>query len=211
MCVLAILTSANGNGLVKGTALKVVASSSMCTKYEGNEYLFKNDLDDQLLLFDLILVHELPKEEDIKLYDIVVYEHINGAFFIHRIVDIEEPNEKHPNERYFLLQGDANAVADVFPVKYSQLRSIYEGERVANLGSFVLFMQSPAGILCIVLLIFVLVTMPIVDEHFVKLEYERVERMIKDGELDENARKVFETYLKRLKKKKKEGKDNEKN
>ena len=85
---------------------RVVLTSSMETKNENNDYLFDNDINNQISSFDLIAPYKIPKEEDLKLYDIVVYE-VDGIMVIHRIVGIEEPNAQHPNERYFLLQGDA--------------------------------------------------------------------------------------------------------
>ena len=80
--------------------LKVVNSASMSVKHEDNKYLVENDLNDQFQTFDLILTYKLPKEEDLELYDIVVYE-VDEILVIHRIVGIEEPNEQH-SERYFL-------------------------------------------------------------------------------------------------------------
>ncbi len=168
-------------------AIKVIASTSMSEKYQGNKYLFNNNLDDQLQLFDVVLLHELPKEEDLELYDIVVYEHITGVLLIHRIISIEEPNENHPNERHFLLQGDAVYFPDTYPVKYSQMKSIYRGEKIPNVGSFVYFMQSPAGIICIILLLVSLVLMPIADNYILKREYERVKIFVEKGEIDEKA------------------------
>ncbi len=46
-CVVSLITSCMGNNVVKDTSvIKVVYSSSMCAKYEKNEYLFVNDLND---------------------------------------------------------------------------------------------------------------------------------------------------------------------
>lgn len=188
LCVLIVftgVTSCIGEQKVKTIpAIKVIASTSMSEKYEKNTYLFTNNLDDQLQMFDLVVLRELPKEEDLKLYDIVVYEHISGALLIHRIVGIEEPNEKHPNERHFLLQGDAVHYPDSFPVRYSQMKSIYCGERIPNVGSFVYFLQSPAGIMCLILLVVSFVLMPIADNILLKKEYARVLLMVESGELD---------------------------
>lgn len=172
-------------------AIKVIASTSMAEKYEENKYLFNNNLDDQLQLFDVVLLHQLPKEEDLQLYDIVVYEHITGALLIHRIIGIEEPNAEHPNERHFLLQGDAVHYPDTYPVRYSQMRSIYRGEKIPNVGSFVYFMQSPAGIICIILLLVSLVLMPIADNFILRKEYARVLIFVEKGEID---RKALEFY-----------------
>ena len=191
LCFVLLITaisSCRGDTKIKSLpAIKVVASTSMSEKYEKNSYLFKNNLDDQLQLFDVVLLHKLPKEEDLKLYDIVVYEHITGALFIHRIVAIEEPNENHPNERHFVLQGDAVHYPDTFPVRYSQMRSIYRGERIPNVGSFVYFMQSPAGIMCLILFVLSLILMPIADNYLLKKEYVRVKLLVENNQLDKKA------------------------
>ena len=146
------------------SSIKVVKSESMATKNSKNIYLKENDLNNQLQMFDLVFCQHLPKEEDLKLYDIVVYKQ-DDRYIIHRIVGIEEPNNVHPNERHFLLQGDAVDRADTFPVLYSQMRGIYEGDRIPFVGSFVLFMQSPAGWLCILLVLFGIVAIPIVEKR----------------------------------------------
>ncbi len=190
-CVLLIITgvsSCRGDNEVKSLpAIKVIASTSMSERYENNKYLFENDITDQLQMFDVVLLYELPKEEDLKLYDIVVYEHISGALLIHRIVNIEEPNENHPDERHFLLQGDAVHYPDTFPVRYSQMRSIYYGDRIPNIGSFVYFMQSPAGIMCLILLVVALILMPVADNYLLKKEYERVKIFVANGEIDQKV------------------------
>ena len=156
-------------------SLKVVKTSSMATKNKNNTYLFKNDLNDQIQTFDLIVTHHLPKEEDLKLYDIVVYKR-DDTFVIHRIIGIEEPNDKHPDRRHFLLQGDSVLNPDQFPVLYSQMQGIYKGQRIPFIGSFILFMQSPAGWLCILLILFAAIVTPILER---KLENEANARLAK--------------------------------
>ena len=195
-----IIGIAGDNRVVKNIpATKVVSSTSMSFKNEKNEYLVENNLNDQLQLFDLVILHELPKEEDIKLYDVIVYQTKEGILVIHRVVGIEEPNERHPDERWFQFRGDAAEGYDRFPVKYSQMRSIYRGERIPNVGSFIFFMQSPAGTICFILAVFVLIVMPFVDDKFKKEECERIILMISSGEMDENDLK--KEYKKALDKK----------
>ena len=128
-------------------SIKVVKSESMAKKHKDNKYLVENGLDDQFQMFDIVICNHLPNEEDLELYDIVIYKQ-DDMYIIHRIVGIEEPNAKHPNERHFLLQGDAVKSPDQFPVLYSQMQGIYEGDRIPYVGSFLLFLQSPAGWLC---------------------------------------------------------------
>ena len=156
---------------------KVVMSESMSVKHTANNYLQENNLNDQLGMFDLIFTHKLPDEFDLKLYDIVVYEY-DDTMIIHRIVGIEEPNEQHPDHRYFVLQGDASKHKDEFPVLYSQMKAIYKGERIAFVGSFFAFLQSPAGYLCILLIIFAVVGTPIAEK---KLWAAKVARLKKIG------------------------------
>lgn len=154
-------------------ALHVVKSDSMSYKAEENDYLREHNLDDQLQTFDLIVTRRLPDEEDLQLYDIVVYE-VDGMYVIHRIVEIEEANSYHPDQRWFRTQGDALSGMDRNPVTYDQMRGIYQGERVPFVGSFVLFMQSPAGWLCILLVLFAIITTPVVEK---KIEREKRARL----------------------------------
>lgn len=165
--------------------LTVVQSGSMAEKHKDNKYLIENNLNDQVQTFDLILLYKVPAEDELKLYDIVAYK-VDGIIVLHRIVGIEEPNEKHPNERYFLIQGDAVGKPDRFPVEYEQIIAIYRGERVPYIGSFVSFMQSPAGWLCLLLVVFAMFGTPIVSK---KLKDETDERLyilgIKDEEMDD--------------------------
>ena len=152
---------------------KVVKTGSMAKKHEKNTYLEKYNLDDQIQAFDLIATYKLPDEMDLELYDIVVYE-VDGVLLVHRIVRIEEPNGEHPNQRYFLCQGDAVESPDRFPVLYSQMKGIYRGERIPAVGSFVLFMQSFAGWLCIMLVAVASIATPIIEKTILKAKQQRL-------------------------------------
>lgn len=163
--------------------LKVVLSSSMSKKNEKNTYLEKNGLDDQFGKFDMILVYAPPAEEDLKLYDVVVYEfEYEGETvqIVHRIVGIEEANEKHG--RRFKTQGDAVESADSKGVEYSQIKAVYRGEKVPFIGSFVLFMQSPAGWMCMILMLAATIATPIVDKILEKARWKRYLALCKKQE-----------------------------
>jgi multisubunit Na+/H+ antiporter MnhG subunit len=116
----------------------------------------------------------MPDQFDLELYDVVVYENQLGDLVVHRIVGIEEPNGEHPNERYFSLRGDANPYSDEFPVTYKQMCGIYKGERIANIGSFFAFMRSPAGYLCILLIIIAVIATPILEKKLWEAKIERL-------------------------------------
>lgn len=159
---------------------KVVLSASMETIHKKNTNLTANGITNQFSAFDIILLHELPAEEDLKVFDIVAYEK-DGEIIVHRIVAIEEKNYLHPNERYFVLQGDAVGKNDSFPVLYSQMRGIYRDQRVPFVGSFVCFMQSPAGYMCVLLVVLTMFLTPIMERKIDKEMQKRWE-LIKPSE-----------------------------
>jgi len=152
--------------------LQVVKSPSMQTAHEKNTYLAEDGVENRIMMFDLVLIRPLPAEEDLEVYDIVVYER-DDMRVIHRIVEIEEPGPLH-QETYFRLQGDANRWPDEYPVYYDQMLGIYEGERIPFLGSFVLFMQSPAGWMCMALVIATFIATGVVER---KLRAETQKRL----------------------------------
>ena len=190
LCVLSALSiymHISSKGIPKGNRAvpKVVMSSSMAYKHNDNTYLDSNNLNDQFQTFDLIFLRRLPEEFDLELYDIVVYDYY-GELIIHRIIGIEEPNEQHPDQRKFLLRGDASKYSDEFPVMYSQMQAIYEGERIPFVGSFFAFMQSPAGYLCILLVVIAMIATPIAEK---KLQEAKIARLTEIGVVVEQPSK----------------------
>lgn len=172
--------------------LSVVKSNSMSYVNEKNQYVKPSDVSDHLQMFDLIVCYKLPAEKDLKVNDIVIYQ-ADDALIIHRIVAIEEPNDKH-SERHFLLHGDANKSPDFFPVTYSQMKGIYTGNRIPMVGSFIMFLQSPSGYLCILLMVFAVISVPILEKHINKRIRIRLVYMGLIAEPDsEKTQSVIET------------------
>lgn len=157
--------------------MRIVQSESMSKKLETNKYLFENGLNDQFETFDMIFTYKVPDQFELELYDIIVYE-TDGVLIIHRIVEIEEPNAVHPNERYFRLQGDAVDTPDRFPVKYSQMKAIYRGEKVPFIGSFIMFLQSPAGWMCMILMLAAMLSTPLVDKKLARARENRWQELL---------------------------------
>lgn len=175
-------------------SLKVVKSPSMSFVHEKNTDLLENGITDQIQTFDIVVTRHLPDEYELELYDIVLYETESGMTIIHRIVDIEEPNENHPGCRYFVLRGDANAYPDKIPVYYSQMKGIYQGERIPFVGSFVLFMQSPAGVMCILLVLICVIASPLLEKNIQKQKLLRLKviGVIPASNADNPAKKPIE-------------------
>ena len=216
LCVIGFTVFANVSTKIssdKIPSMSVVKSASMAKKNPKNKYLFENDINNQFNTHDLILTYRLPDEFDLKLYDIVVYE-VDGIRLVHRIVAIEEPNEKHPNQRYFLCQGDAVDAPDKFPVTYNQMKAIYKNQKIVFVGSFVSFLQSPAGWLCLLLLTIAIITTPIIEKKLQKEKNLRLELLLtttsepkqklplveRIKNLDEKQTKIYQTIVEKLEK-----------
>lgn len=57
------------------------------------------------------------------------------------------------------------------------MRAIYEGEKIPFVGSFVYFMQSPPGYLCIILLFIGFIVTPIIEKILWKKKLRRLEEI----------------------------------
>ncbi len=148
---------------------KVVYTGSMASKNEKNKYLETNDLNDQIKRYDLIFLSPMPEQEDIKLYDVVAYQASDGTLIIHRIIKIEEVD----GQTMYTFRGDSNESSDLLRVSYSQMKGIYKGNRVPFVGSIIVFFQSPAGWICMLLMVLVLIVLSIVEYKFSKLINDR--------------------------------------
>ena len=184
VCSFFVSCSENADAWEMPSAYRVVRTGSMAKMHPDNTYIRENGLDDQIQTFDMIRTEKLPDEMEIELYDIVVYE-VDDMLVVHRIVEIEEPNESHPDCRYFRLQGDAVESPDRFPVRYEQMRAIYRGDRTPFIGSLILFMQSPAGWLCIMLIVSAMIASPMLENLLEKEKNKRVLLYITETPVEE--------------------------
>ncbi len=175
--------------------INVVNSGSMSKKNKKNTYLTEYNLNDQFSTFDVILIYKVPPASELKRFDIVLYETDNMRI-IHRIIDIEPPNAVHPEEYWFTCKGDSNESIDRFPVRYDQIKGIYKGERIPFIGSFISFLQSPAGILCIILVLFGIIAIPIAEKKLLKAREERYEELL--DIIAESKREKQEAEFERL-------------
>lgn len=96
---------------------------------------------------DFLLVR---KQDSYHVGDVVTFS-VNGSMVTHRIVD--------ETEQGFQTQGDANNTPDEMILKqeniYGTLQMVVPG-----FGEFILFLKSPLGILCIVVVGFLLIEIP---------------------------------------------------
>ena len=184
MLLIALIFSVYINAVDNGETsvlprIRVVQSASMETKHKNNDYLVQNNLNNQIATFDLIITHPVKRQEELQLYDIVVYQSGKDRI-IHRIVEIIEPTTV-TGERSFICQGDANPSSDPLPVHYSEICGVYRGDRIPFIGSFVFFMKSPAGWICIIVALMVTVGSWFVERSLEKEKQKRLSNILNDG------------------------------
>lgn len=126
----------------------VVVTGSMSVKNESNDYLFENNLDDQIQVNDMIAVRRVDSLEEVKLYDIVCYVDEEGRQIVHRVIEKKEDS--------LVTRGDANDTSDPTMVTIENLVGVYTHFRIPKLGILVLFVQSNYGILAFCGILYVL-------------------------------------------------------
>lgn len=135
------------------SGLIAISTGSMSNKNEKNSYLFTNELNNQIQQFDLIGVSKVHSKDDLKLYDIIVFKSDKGDNIIHRIIEI--------NEYGYLTQGDANASTDKGTLyknylSFDRIEGKYNNFKIPFIGMFVIFLQSPSGMITIASIIYCL-------------------------------------------------------
>ena len=67
------------------------------------------------------------------------------------------------------------------------MKSIYRGERVPFVGSVVFFMQSPAGMLCFLLVLFAMFATPIAEKKILNAKKARYALLTANGAVESTA------------------------
>lgn len=152
----------------------VVETGSMSYKNEENEYLFENELNDQIEVNDLIFLEKVDSLSDIKLYDIVCYRNEEDTQIVHRVVEI--------NDTYLITQGDANSVKDDFKIELDDIVGKYTGARIPFVGSVTFFLTSSYGMSAMGLILVLILTYTCLKSLSDKKEKERLDYLLKETE-----------------------------
>lgn len=149
----------------------VVATGSMSFKNEENDYLFENNLDNQIQVDDLIFLTKVNSLEDIKLYDIVCYKNEEGYQIVHRVIEIADD--------YVITRGDANNASDG-KIYFSQIVGVYSGVRIPRVGSITFFLTSDYGISTIATILVISIVYSFVKNSIEKNQNKRLEYLQKE-------------------------------
>ena len=138
-----------------GYAPLIVGSGSMSPSFEAG---------------DLLVVKEVDNTSTLEEGTVITY--LSGDVLIsHRIISVEK--ELDGTVKY-ITQGDANNAPDTTWVTPSQVVGVYH-KSFPKLGNFALFMQSPTGLLVVVIipLVILFASFTILDHfHYKKLRKE---------------------------------------
>lgn len=116
---------------VFGVKPTVVLSGSMEPKIQTGDLIFIQEADTTSL-----------KEGDIICYL------SSGKAVTHRIISMSVGED---GKIQYITQGDANNAEDSLPVEPDQIQGVWNGARVGGLGSFILFMQTPIGMVIFII------------------------------------------------------------
>lgn len=184
---------------IGGNIPLVIVSGSMSYKNDANQYLYTNHLDNQFQTYDVIVVNPTASPDDIELYDVIAFYSSEGTVVVHRVVEIVDTSEG----KMFVTRGDANEASDDNALygdylPYQQVVGEYHGVRLPAVGAFVLFLQSGAGAVCVVSIVYCFAIFEFYRRKMDLAIEERTEKLLSFltiDETDENADVNFTEVL----------------
>ena len=160
-----------GNVMMIGNkAVMVIPTDSMSYKNEANSYLFNRNLNNQIQPYDIIVLEKVSKS-DIRMYDVIAYKNDKGVNIVHRIIDI--------NGDKYTTRGDIydSSKTDLYKPVYEDVVGRYTGKRIPGVGIFIMFLQSYAGIITVVSLVYCLLMIDRTAERINKVQQERIDKL----------------------------------
>jgi signal peptidase I len=142
----------------------------MSYKNEANSYLFNRNLNNQIQPYDIIVLEKVSKS-DIRMYDVIAYKNDKGVNIVHRIIDI--------NGDKYTTRGDIydSSKTDSYKPVYEDVIGRYTGKRIPVIGIFILFLQSYAGIITVISLVYCLLMIDRTSEKINKVQQERIDKL----------------------------------
>ncbi len=152
-----------------GKSLMVVASGSMSERNEANAYLDSEGLYNQFDTYDIIVLKKVRSDREIKKYDVIAFVNDEGINVIHRIRGFK-------GDKY-VTRGDSNNADDKYNPSFEDVIGVYTGQKIPLIGIFVLFFQSPSGVVTVGALIFCLIMMDKQNKRIKDVQFERLKKL----------------------------------
>lgn len=172
--LLSVVSKFQNNTLMIGNkAMMVVGSDSMSYQNEKNDYLKTNNLNDQFETYDILILEKVENYSDLKQYDVIAYKNNKGINIIHRIKEFKVEN----GLKVMVTRGDANNGDDEYKPVFDDVIGRVTSTRIQGLGMFIMFLQSYAGIITIVSLIYCLLMIDFYSTKIEKTQDNRVKKL----------------------------------
>ena len=160
----------NGIAMIDGRGVIVVASGSMSEKNSANPYL--DAIDNQLDTYDLITIESVQSDADLQIYDIIAYRNNEGINVIHRIVGTDIGKD---GEVRYITRGDSNNASDSYKPSLDDVLGKYSDKRIPYVGILFMFLQSYAGILTVLAVIYCLIMIELISGRIYNAQGDRLE------------------------------------
>lgn len=189
--IFSLINKFSGNKLMLGNkTIMVVMSGSMSEKNEANDYLVNENLNNQFNTYDIIFLSKVDPNS-LRVNDVIAFRNDSGINVIHRIRRIvSEPNDEGVMVRKFVTRGDANDADDTYHPSVDDVIGIYLNTRITNIGVFIVFLQSYAGMITVVSIIYCMIMIEKLSEKINKIQDKRaklIEEVI-DYSLEQNTK-----------------------
>lgn len=159
--------------MIGGRNLMVVASPSMSEINDANKYVKENNLTNQFDQYDIIYLEEIADPTMLTKYDVICFKNDKGINIIHRIREIKVID----GELRYVTRGDANKSDDSYSPKFEDIVGRYTGKKIDGIGIFIIFLQSGAGIITVISLVYCLVMIDRNAEKINKVQRERAKKI----------------------------------
>lgn len=189
--IFSLINKFSGNKLMLGNkTIMVVMSGSMSEKNEANDYLVNENLNNQFNTYDIIFLSKVDPNS-LRVNDVIAFRNDSGINVMHRIRRIvSEPNDEGVMVRKFVTRGDANDADDTYHPSVDDVIGIYLNTRITNIGVFIVFLQSYAGMITVVSIIYCMIMIEKLSEKINKIQDKRaklIEEVI-DYSLEQNTK-----------------------
>ena len=172
--VFSLLNKFSGNVTMFGDrGILVVASGSMSKQNEANHYLVTENLNNQFETYDTIVIEKVRYASDVDVYDVIAFSNDEGKIVIHRVIDKQFIN----GMIRFETRGDSNNASDKYMPCMDDIHGKYVDVKIPVVGMFVMFMQSPIGIITVVGLLYCLITTDKLTEKLFKEQQKRLDKL----------------------------------
>lgn len=166
------------------STMVVIASGSMSEK--NNDFVkdkTEPELNNQFDTYDIVGITKYPSQDKVTLFDVVAFKNKKNVTIVHRIVEVH--TDEKTGEVTYLTQGDTNLAADNTGgsqysgyLTYDRIIGKYDGRRIKGLGIFVIFLQSPAGIVTVLSVVYCLFMFDHFSSKYKKAIVERTNMLV---------------------------------